>query len=112
MLEGSKSVIKNLIKGRLATAEEQVKPKDTLSFVVFDVQFSDGSRKRMGARDLFHYAILRDLLVASRGVEPGTILTDDAATPVPYISYEVIKGKWSDLPAGIVRNQIRSIKGV
>lgn len=104
-------MIINHLKSRLSAAEEQTKPRDTLSYVVFDVQFSDGSRKRMDARDLFSYALLRDIDIARRGADPGAIL-DESKTMLPYVDYQVIRGKWSDLPSGIVRSQIKSIKGV
>ena len=100
-----------MLKNQLSTMEEAVKPKDTLAYVRFLVTFADGSKRMMDARDLFSYALLRDIDIARRGADPGAIL-DESKTMLPYVDYQVIRGKWSDLPSGIVRSQIKSIKGV
>lgn len=104
-------MIINHLKSRLSAAEEQTKPRDTLSYVVFDVQFSDGSRKRMDARDLFSYALLRDFAVAARGVEPGTVLEDDKGTPIAYTDFQILRGSMRELPR-CVSDEISVIKGV
>ncbi|MBR2782939.1 MAG: hypothetical protein IKD93_01920 [Firmicutes bacterium] len=99
------------LRNRLSATEEAIKPKDTLGFVRFMVTFSDDRTRMMDGRDLFAYALLRDIEIARHGADPGAIL-EDTETKRPYVEYEVIRGKWSDLPPGIVRAQIKNMKGV
>lgn len=99
------------LKKQLSEMEEKVRPRDTLDYVLFNVTFSDGSKRQMTGRDLFFYAILRDIEVARRGSEPGAVFEDEQEIMLPYTDYEIFRGQWSDLPRGIVRGQIKSSKG-